>query len=62
MAKERVDRDAKKSKGIGIRLNPGEKDRVNYICNRNELDISDMMRQLINQEYFRLKAEESKDI
>ena len=54
MAKERIDGDIKKSTGIGIRLSSGEKEKVNYICSKNELDISDMIRMLINNEYYRL--------
>lgn len=58
MGKERVERESKKSKGIGLRLSPFEKDEVNYICAKNQMEISDMIRKLISQEYNRLKSEE----
>ena len=59
MAAKRVPEEERRDTGIGLRLSPVEKDMVNYICNKNRLDISEMMRDLIRHEYYRIKQEEA---
>ena len=59
MAARRVIEEERRDTGIGLRISAAEKDMVNYICNKNGLDISDMVRDLIRQEYYRIKQEET---
>ena len=57
MAMQRIDDNNRKSSGIGIRLTYNEKQMVNHICSKNELDTSDMIRELIRKEYNRIKKD-----
>lgn len=54
MGTQRVPDNSRKSRGIGIRLTPDEKEMVGYISNKHEMDVSETIRKLIRNEYYRL--------
>lgn len=54
MGTQRLPDNSKKSRSIGIRLTPKEKEMVSYISNKHETDISGTIRQLIRNEYYKL--------
>ena len=54
MGTQRLPDNSKRSRGIGIRLTPNEKEMVSYISNKHETDVSETVRQLIRNEYYKL--------
>ena len=54
MGTQRLPDNSRRSRGIGIRLTPDEKEMVSYISNKHEMDISETIRQLIRDEYYKL--------
>lgn len=54
MGTQRLPDNSKRSRGIGIRLTPDEKEMVSYISNKHEMDVSGTVRKLIRDEYYKL--------
>ena len=57
MGTPRISDNSRRSRGIGIRLTPDEKEMVSYISNKHEMDVSETVRKLIRNEYYRLSEE-----
>lgn len=54
MGTQRIPDNSRRSRGIGIRLTPDEKEMVGYISNKHEMDVSGTIRKLIRDEYYKL--------
>lgn len=54
MGTQRLPDNLRRSRGIGIRLTPDEKEMVSYISNKHDMDISGTVRKLIRDEYYKL--------
>lgn len=54
MGTPRIPDNSRRSRGIGIRLTPDEKEMVSYISNKHEMDVSGTIRKLIRDEYYKL--------
>lgn len=54
MGTQRIPDNSRRSRGIGIRLTPDEKEMVGYISSKHEMDVSGTIRMLIRDEYYKL--------
>ena len=51
MAKERVDRESKRTTGIGVRMNQFEREKAEKLCVKTGYQMSEMIRRLVIKEY-----------
>lgn len=51
MAKERIDRENKRTTGIGVRMNNFEREKAEKLCSEEGYQMSEMIRRLIMKEY-----------
>ena len=51
MAKERIDRESKRTTGIGVRMNNFEREKAEKLCSEEGYQMSEMIRRLIMKEY-----------